>query len=98
MCDSVLIGSGTLTGQITVTTAGTEVQGADVKAPNGVIVRALSANTGKMYVGRHSDGTVSSSTGFELAAGEKTYLPIPNVKDMWVDSSVNGEKVCWSLA
>jgi hypothetical protein len=33
--------SSAMSGQITVTTAGTEVQGTDVKLPNGVFIKAL---------------------------------------------------------
>lgn len=98
MSDFQPIGSIKWSNQITVTTAGTAVQGEDIDCPNGLIVRALSANTGKMYIGNDGAGDVTSSNGFELAAGEKTYVPVSNVKDMWVDSSVNGEKVCWALA
>lgn len=93
-----VIGNIKWSGQITVTTAGTAVQGDDVDCPNGVIVRALAANTGVMYIGNDGAGDVSSSTGFQLDASEKTYIPISNLKDMWVDSAVNGEKVCWALA
>lgn len=87
-----------VTGQITVTTAGTAVQGPDVLTPGGVFIKALAANTGKMYYGNNDNGDVDSSTGFELSAGEKIYVGIGNLKDLWFDSSVNGEKVCWSKA
>lgn len=93
-----VIGNIKFSGQVTVTTAGTAVQGPDVDCPGGVIVRALAANTGKMYVGNDGAGDVASTTGFELDASEKVYIPVSNLKDLWVDSSVNGEKVCWVLA
>lgn len=92
-----MIGDIRFSGQITVTAAGTEVRGPDVKCPGGVIVRAFASNTGKMYVGNNGDGTVSSSTGYELNASENIYIPIANLNDLLVDSSVNGEKVCWIL-
>ena len=71
------------------------MQGSNITLPNGVFVKALSTNTGKMYVGGAGDGTVSSSTGFELSAGNVIFVPVTNLKDVFVDSSVNGEKVCW---
>jgi hypothetical protein len=80
-----------------VTTAGAEVQGPDVEG-EGFFVRALSTNTGKMYVGNNGSGVVSSTTGYELSAGDQVYLDIPNLKLLWVDGSVNGEKVCWLKA
>jgi len=87
-------------GQITVTTAGTEVQGSDIPAytkhqTGGFLIRALSTNTGKMYVGNDGNGAVSSTTGYELSAGDVIFVPCENLNELWVDSSVNGEKVCW---
>lgn len=84
----------TLSGQITVTTAGTEVQGTDVKA-EGFFIKALAANTGKMYIGNNGSGAVSSSLGYELSAGEQVLVNIRNLNELWIDSTVNGEKVCW---
>jgi hypothetical protein len=92
------LGPQQISGQITVTTAGTEIQGSNIDTPNGVYVRALGANTGYMYVGNNGDGTVSNSTGFQLSAGAQIHVNIANLADMWVDASVNGEKVCWLKA
>ena len=85
-------------GQITVTTAGTEVQGGNVPLTNGVFIKALGANTGKMYVGNDGAGAISSTTGYELASGEVIIIQVDNLNKLWFDSSVNGEKVCWMKA
>lgn len=82
-------------GQITVTTAGTEVRGSNVVSLGGFMVRALSTNTGKMYIGNAGNDTVSSSTGYELSAGDQIFIDVENLNEILVDSSVNGEKVCW---
>jgi hypothetical protein len=87
-----------MSGQITVTTAGTEVQGTDVSLPNGAYIKALAGNTGKVYVGNAGDGTVSSSTGFELAAGNIIQVQVSNLKDIWFDAATNGDKFCWIKA
>lgn len=87
----------TLSGQITVTTAGTEVQGTAI-AGDGFFIRALSTNTGKMYIGNNGSGAVSSSLGYELSAGDQIYIGIRNLNEIWIDASVNGEKVCWLAA
>ncbi len=80
-------------GQTTVTTAGTEVAlGASQALLSGVTVKALHGNTGMIFVGANP---VTSSTGFALAAGEQIFLEISNVATVYVDSSVNGEKVSW---
>lgn len=87
-------------GQTTVTTAGTEVvlAAAGTRANGPVRVRALSTNTGKMYVGNAGDGTVASTTGYELSAGEDvTFVYVGDLSSIMVDSSVNGEKVCWAI-
>ncbi len=87
-----------ISGQITVTTAGTEVSGTSTGLRGIYYVQALAANTGKMYVGNNGDNTVSSSTGYELAAGQDSVWELEDLNQLLVDSSVNGEKVCWRYA
>lgn len=84
-----------LSGQTTVTTAGTEVAlGAQlIGAP--LMVKALTTNTGLVYVGESSSG-VSSSTGMPLSAGEVVIFDfVGELGSIWVDSAVNGEGVAW---
>ena len=87
-----------ISGQITVTTAGTEVQGSNVALSDGVFVKAMGTNTGKVYVGNAGDGTISSTTGYELAAGECILIQVDNLNKLWFDSAVNVEKFCWMKA
>lgn len=84
-------------GQKTVTTAGTEVALAASGDPEcSVQVKALTTNTGLVYVGNAGDGTVSSSTGFPLSAGESVVFGyVAHLTDILVDSAVNGEGVAW---
>lgn len=88
----------TISGQTTVTTAGTEVQLHSGLAVNGpVAIKALPGNTGVMYVGQQA-GVVSSSTGYPLSAGQEVvFNQVGNLNEIWVDASVNGEKVAWLL-
>ena len=81
-------------GQITVTTAGTEVQGSDIKA-QGFFIKALPTNTGLVYVGNDGAGAVASTTGFSLAAGDTIYWEGGNLRSLWFDAAVNGEGFCW---
>jgi hypothetical protein len=90
--------SAAMSGQVTVTTAGTEVQGTDVSFSNGVFVKALAGNTGVVYVGNAGDGTVSATTGFQLAAGDVILVQVSNLRDLWFDSASNGDKLCWLRA
>lgn len=73
-----------------VTTAGTRVQ-LGSNAVSGAILQAPSTNTGIMYIG----GSNVSSTvyGAELQPGQATSIAIDNTNKIYIDSSVNGEKV-----
>jgi hypothetical protein len=84
-------------GQITVTTAGTEVQGPSVQA-QGFFIKAKPANTGLVYVGNDGNGAVASTTGFGLSAGDTIYWDAGgggNLSALWFDSAVNGEGFYW---
>ena len=82
-------------GQKAVTTAGTELAlgTVDIRAP--LMVKALTTNTGLVYVGEQA-GVVSSSTGMPLSAGQVIIFEyVENLKSILVDSAVNGEGVAW---
>lgn len=85
-------------GVVTVTTAGTAVQGGSVALSGGVLVKALSTNTGLAYVGNDGAGDVASTNGFELSPGDMVYLNVDNLNKLWFDTAVNGEKLCWLKA
>jgi len=87
-----------ISGQITVTTAGTEVQGSNVPLDNGVYIKALNGNTGKVYVGNNGSGVVSATTGFELDAGQVVIVSVANLNELWFDAATNGDKFCWIKA
>lgn len=90
--------AGQVSGQITVTTAGTEVQGPDLQVNGDVLFKAHPSNTGIMYMGNDGAGAVSATTGFPLSAtGDTVIRRVNNLLDLWFDSSVNGEKVCYLL-
>lgn len=84
-------------GQTTVTTAGTAVVLGSQTVNGGVWIKALPANTGVMYVGNDGAEDVTSSNGFPLLAGETVNLYMSNLNQVWVDATVNGEKVAWLL-
>lgn len=82
-----------LSGQITVTTAGTAVQGTDL--PGGeFMLKAHPDNTDTVWVGNVS-GDVASSNGFPLNPGETVVVRVSNLDALWFDAEVNGEKICW---
>ena len=87
-----------LSGQKTVTAAGTaEALGsAQVSAP--IMIKALDTNTGKIYVGNDGSGDVDSSNGIVLLASEVLLFNwVGNLASIMVDASVNGEGVAWLL-
>jgi len=84
-----------LSGQKTVTAAGTEEALGSQQIGAPLMVKALTTNTGLVYVGESSGG-VSSSTGMPLSAGEVVIFEfVGQLGALWVDSAVNGEGVAW---
>lgn len=80
-------------GQKAVTTAGTaEALGSTQALKKGVLVKALSTNTGKVYVGGED---VDSATGFELDFGDMTYIEIDDLAKVYVDAAEDGEGVSY---
>lgn len=85
-----------ISGQKTVTTAGTaEALGSEsIQGP--LMVKALAGNTGYVYLGNDGAGDVSSSTGLVLEAGEAVVFDwVGYLGTLMVDVSVNGEGVAW---
>ena len=81
-------------GQITVTTAGTAVQGTATGKYQLFFIRALSTNTGIVYVGNDGADDVTSSNGYELKKGEQ--IPFEgDLDDLFFDAATNGDKFCW---
>ncbi len=87
-----------ISGQKTITAAGTaEVLASSRQVSSPLMIKALTTNTGLVYVGQDT-GDVTTSTGMPLAAGESVVLiNAGNLAEIWVDSAVNGEGVAWLL-
>lgn len=85
-----------ISGQKTVTTAGTAERLHTGKAVNcTVMVKALPANTGNMFVGNVS-GDVASTNGMVLEPGDAIiFAMVTDLRELWVDAAVNGESVAW---
>jgi hypothetical protein len=88
---------GAMSGQKSITAAGTaEALSASNKAQCAVAVKALTTNTGLVYVGNDGAADVSSSNGFPLAAGDTIIFEyVDDLANIWVDSAVNGEGVAY---
>jgi hypothetical protein len=81
-------------GVTTVTTAGTDVALAGSTAAKWVTIQSQTDNTGWIAVGATGvDATEATGNGVLLDAGESVTLPIDNLADIFIDSTVNGEGV-----
>lgn len=58
---------------------------------NGMFIKALSTNTGIIYVG--SDNSVTASNGYELLAGDSVFISCNNQNIPYVIASVDNQKV-----
>ena len=81
-------------GVTTVTTAGTDLVLAASTVAKLVIIQAQTDNTGLIAVGATGvDATIATGTGVALYAGESVTLPVDNLTDIYIDSTVSGEGV-----
>lgn len=91
---------GQLSGQITVPTAGTAVQGPDIARGAKVAIKALSGNTGSAYFGNDGADDVAAANGFEMAP---TDLPVVielrgiSLADLWFDVTTSGNGFSWLI-
>ncbi len=75
------------------TNAGTRKALASTATPIlAVVVEGLKANTGLVFVG---GSAVSSSTGYQLQAGQAVAFDISDLASVFFDVAVNGEGVAW---
>jgi hypothetical protein len=87
-------------GQKNVTTAGTPEALGDLEIPDGypVTVIAKTGNTGYIYLGKTEGACANSNTRFDgLSAGLAHSLRVKNLNEIWIDASVDGEGVSWSV-
>lgn len=86
----------TLSGQKTVTTAGTAERLSSSQVINGpLLLKALPTNTSYVYVGNVAED-VDSSNGYPLEPGEALIFEfVGNIASIWLDSAVNGEGIAW---
>jgi hypothetical protein len=85
-----------LSGQKTVTSAGTAVALGDQLINGPVIIKALDTNTGIVAIGNDNQNDVTLSNGLRLAASEVVVLEqISHLGELYLDSAVNGEGVSW---
>ena len=85
-----------LSGQKTVTTAGTAVALGNQIINRELIIKALDTNTDVVAVGNDGAGDVTTSNGHRLDPGQSVIFAfVGNLSSIIVDSAVNGEGVSW---
>ena len=85
-----------ISGQKTVTTAGTAVSLGTQPINGPLMVKALAANTNPIAIGNDGSNDVTLSNGLQLAAGDAVVFDfVGNLSSLWIDSTTNGEGVAW---
>jgi hypothetical protein len=82
------------TKQLTLTTAGVVYPLGTQTFNNGILVKALSTNTGIVYIGNDGADTISTTTGFPLDAGNMlVFYNIGNLATIFCIGTVNLDKI-----
>jgi len=87
-----------ISGQKTVTSAGTAVPLGAQQINGPVAVKALDTNTGVVAIGGDGAGDVTTSNGYRLMPGdERIFIYVSNLEDLMLDSATNGDGVSWII-
>ena len=83
-----------ISGQITVTTPGTEVAGPNVVGERFAL-KAHPDNTDTVWVGNDGTNQVTSANGFPLNPGETIIRTCRNLNTIYFDADIGNSKICW---
>ena len=87
-----------ISGQKTIATAGTALVLGSQPIHGPLMLKALDANTGYVYIGNDGAGDVTSANGLQMAPGDVVVFDhVGDLVNIIVDVSVNGEKVAWLM-
>ena len=85
-----------MSGQNTIAAAGTAEAVGTGLIYGPLMVKALDANVGAVYVGNDGAGDVTSANGIILAAGDvMVFEYVGNLGDLMLDSANNDDGVAW---
>ncbi len=85
-----------ISGQKTVTTAGTAEALGTALIHGPLMIKALLTNTNNVYIGNDGAGDVASGNGIELDAGEVVvFNHVGSLANLIIDVDTNGEGVSW---
>ncbi len=82
-----------------VPSAGTAIQLPIVLIPydKKVVIRALPANTGTIYVGNSKSDAEDTTKSFPLGNDDSVKYKIRELSQLWVNSTVNNEGIIWTV-
>jgi hypothetical protein len=80
-------------GQVSVGTSAVQLTTAIRTLLRGVTIKSIAGNSGKVYVGNTS--AVTTSTGYELSAGNSAIFPTKDPQHLWIISDTASQMVCW---
>jgi hypothetical protein len=91
-----------VTGRTPVPTPGTAVQlngGSSIPIPGGyyLVIKAPKATTGTMFIGNSQANAQDVTVSYPLDKQEVIEYGIADVNLVWVDASVAGEEVVWTV-
>jgi hypothetical protein len=78
-------------GQITVTSAGTPVQGSDVQA-NDIYIAGHPSNAGNVWV-----SGVGDAAKYPIPAGQQIVVNVGNLNALEFDADTDGDIACWLI-
>ena len=85
-----------ISGQTTVTTAGTSVSLGSQVINCPLMVKALTSNTGSIAIGNDGSDDISTSNGLLLSADDIVIFDfVGNLASLYIDSENDGEGVSW---
>ena len=86
-----------LSGQVTVTTAGSEVPvtTAGTAGPGTFLLKAMGGNTDTLYVGNDGAGAVTSSNGYPLAALDQIIVTVTDLSELRLDATTINQVLAW---
>ena len=88
-----------ITQQKTVTTAGIAEQLPPLEIPFdcAVVIKALSTNTKKVYIGKSKLDAEDTTKSFPLRINDTIEYKIRNLSVLWVNVEVSGEGIYWTV-
>lgn len=81
-------------GQTTSNTSAVQLSAVSTPSVNGILVQGLSGNALSVYIGGSG---VTTSTGYELQAGQAVPFSVANITSLYVIGGNNSDGVCWNV-